>query len=80
MSFSLYGALPPSKSGKDSEKAENNTTTTTSNSISSLYSSLPAPESSSFQKDVLKDSSTPSIETPSPATTLPTPIATQPTG
>jgi len=45
MSFSLYGALPPSKSDKavaDSTKKE-----TSSSQLSSLYSSLPAPESGS---------------------------------
>lgn len=78
MSFSLYGTLPPSKTGKDSEKSESNTTTTTptATNISGLYSSLPAPDSRSttFQKDA--NETTPVVETP-PA---PAPAPVQPTG
>lgn len=77
MSFSLYGALPPSKTVKDSEKIETNTatTTTTTTNISGLYSSLPAPESgsSTFQKDSSNDT-TPVTETSA------APAVTQPTG
>ena len=45
MSFSLYGALPPSKSDKaatDGTRKE-----ASSNQLGGLYSSLPAPESGS---------------------------------
>lgn len=55
MSFSLYGALPPSKTGKDSEKSDSNKPKITSSTgMSGLYSSLPAPESGStaFQASV----------------------------
>lgn len=59
MSFSLYGALPPSKSGKETDKKEN-TTSTGSGGIGGLYSSLPAPESgpTSFKKSEPSSSST----------------------
>lgn len=79
MSFSLYGALPPSKTGKDSEKVEPSATNTPpTTNISGLYSSLPAPESGSttFQKD--SNESTPVAETPPAPTPAPTPA--QPTG
>lgn len=44
MSFSLYGALPPSKSDKG---ADNSKKEVSSSQLSGLYSSLPAPESGS---------------------------------
>lgn len=51
MSFSLYGALPPSKSEKESDNSKIETTST--GGLGGLYSSLPAPESglTSFKKD-----------------------------
>lgn len=78
MSFSLYGALPPSKTEKDSEKPE--TTPNVKNNPSGLYSSLPAPEigSTAFQKtgnDIANPTITPSVTTAT-ATTAPA----QPTG
>ncbi|OBZ91163.1 Splicing factor 45 [Choanephora cucurbitarum] len=50
MSFSLYGALPPSKTAKDSE---NNKANQPASKLSGLYSSLPAPETGSthYQKN-----------------------------
>ena len=57
MSFSLYGALPPSKSDKG---ADNSKKETSSSQLSGLYSSLPAPESgsTSFQSDSQQPSRT----------------------
>lgn len=71
MSFSLYGALPPSKSDKaatDGAKRE-----APSNQSSGLYSSLPAAESGST---MLK--SNPSAAAPTTTTTT-TPADAQPT-
>ncbi|GAN09120.1 conserved hypothetical protein [Mucor ambiguus] len=72
MSFSLYGALPPSKSdkaGADSTKKE-----TSSNQLGGLYSSLPAPESGPtlFKSNPQASSSKPTSATTATHTTATT--------
>lgn len=86
MSFSLYGALPPSKADKESEKSDN----TTAVRPSGLYSSLPPPEvgTSAFQKADSNDATTTTATTTTTAaaaassSTAATPETTpaQPTG
>lgn len=82
MSFSLYGALPPSKADKESEKSENTNTVKSGG----LYSSLPPPEvgSSAFQKADSIDTASPSTTTTTTTTitpaTIPTTTPAQPTG
>lgn len=68
MSFSLYGALPPSKSGKEPDNSKTETTST--GGLSGLYSSLPAPESgsTSFKKNA-------SLPTASTASSIKAPTA-----
>ncbi|CAO3618817.1 unnamed protein product [Mucor hiemalis] len=83
MSFSLYGALPPSKADKESEKSENTNTVKSGG----LYSSLPPPEvgSSAFQKADSNDTASPSTTITTTTTTItpatiPTTTPAQPTG
>lgn len=85
MSFSLYGALPPSKSDKEPEKSDNTTTV----KPSGLYSSLPPPEvgTSAFQKADSNDATTTTTTAAVAATPTTTSMATsaaatpaQPTG
>ncbi|KAI7904650.1 uncharacterized protein BX663DRAFT_484762 [Cokeromyces recurvatus] len=72
MSFSLYGALPPSKSEKEAEntKKENKPTNSV---LGGLYSSLPPPESTTIsQKDTLTNAPTTTATTSSSETTTTT--------
>ena len=71
MSFSLYGALPPSKSEKDADKPE----TTSTTKPSGLYASLGSPDVGS---DPLPDKK--ETEVTSATTTFSTATPSQPTG
>ncbi|KAI8390108.1 hypothetical protein BD560DRAFT_379937 [Blakeslea trispora] len=68
MSFSLYGALPPSKTAKDSE---NNKTSQSNAKSGGLYSSLPAPETGSTHYQKTETTTEDSTNTPSPVITPP---------